>query len=68
MGAMAPIDYIRLVFTAAAGFALFNEVPTIWTLMGAAVVVVSTLFITWREQQISKLARAASAKTLASEP
>jgi drug/metabolite transporter (DMT)-like permease len=56
------------VFTAAAGFALFNEVPTIWTLMGAAVVVVSTLFITWREQQISKQARAASAKTLASEP
>ena len=56
-GAMAPIDYIRLVFAAGAGFLLFNELPTIWTLMGAAVVVVSTLFITWREQQIARQAR-----------
>lgn len=59
-GAMAPIDYIRLVFTAAAGYVLFNEVPTIWTLIGAAVVVVSTLFITWREQQLSRRAALAA--------
>ena len=26
--AMAPIDYTRLVFTAAAGFLLFHEIPT----------------------------------------
>jgi drug/metabolite transporter (DMT)-like permease len=57
---MAPIDYIRLVFTAAAGYVLFNEVPTIWTLIGAAVVVVSTLFITWREQQLSRRAALAA--------
>jgi drug/metabolite transporter (DMT)-like permease len=55
--AMAPVDYIRLVFTAAAGFALFHEIPTIWTLSGAAVVVVSTLFITWREHQVSRASR-----------
>ena len=47
--AMAPIDYTRLVFSAAAGFFLFREVPAVWTLAGAAIVVVSTLFITWRE-------------------
>jgi drug/metabolite transporter (DMT)-like permease len=47
--AMAPIDYTRLVFSAAAGFFLFNEVPGLWTAVGAGVVVVSTLFITWRE-------------------
>ena len=56
-GAMAPIDYIRLVFAAAAGFALFNELPTVWTLIGAGVVVASTLFITWREQHMSRQAR-----------
>jgi drug/metabolite transporter (DMT)-like permease len=49
--AMAPVDYTRLVFAAAAGFLLFHEVPTVWTLAGAAIVVASTLFITWREQQ-----------------
>mgnify|MGYP003594698582 CR=1 FL=1 len=53
-GAMAPIDYIRLVFTATAGFLLFHEVPTIWTLIGAAIVVASTLYITWREQQAAR--------------
>lgn len=49
--AMAPIDYTRLVFAALAGFVLFSEVPGVWTLVGAGVVVASTLYITWREQQ-----------------
>ncbi len=64
-GAMAPIDYIRLVFTAAAGFLLFDEIPTVWTLAGAGVVVVSTLFITWREQQISRRGKAGHAPPMA---
>lgn len=52
--AMAPIDYIRLVFTASAGFLFFNEIPTVWTIAGASVVVASTLYITWREQRLAK--------------
>jgi drug/metabolite transporter (DMT)-like permease len=56
-GAMAPIDYTRLVFTAVTGFFLFNEVPGVWTIAGAAVVVASTLFITFREQQLAKAAQ-----------
>src|SRR5205085_248606 len=55
--AMAPIDYTRLVFTVVAGFFLFHEVPSVWTLAGAGVVIVSTLFITWREQQLARSAR-----------
>lgn len=55
--AMAPIDYTRLVFTAGAGFLFFHEVPTIWTLAGAGVVVASTLFITLREQQLARSAK-----------
>jgi len=54
--AMAPIDYTRLVFATAAGFVLFNEVPTVWTLAGAAIVVASTLFITGREQRQARAA------------
>ncbi len=49
--AMAPIDYTRLVFGVTAGLLLFGEVPGAWTLAGAAVVVGSTLYITWREHQ-----------------
>lgn len=50
--AMAPIDYTRLVFAAIAGFILFQELPGLWTMVGAGIVVASTLFITWREQQV----------------
>jgi drug/metabolite transporter (DMT)-like permease len=55
--AMAPIDYTRLVFSAAAGFFLFGEVPKGLTLAGAAIVIVSTLYITWRENEIVRRAR-----------
>lgn len=56
-GAMAPIDYSRLVFTAATGFFIFQEIPTAATIAGAVIVVASTLFITFREQQLVKQAR-----------
>ncbi len=59
-GAMAPIDYVRLVFTTLAGFVLFHELPGPATLIGAGIVVASTLFITWREQQQAKAAALAA--------
>ncbi|MBL8553151.1 MAG: DMT family transporter [Phenylobacterium sp.] len=55
--AMAPIDYTRLVFAAGIGFLAFNEIPTVWTVAGAAIVVAATLFITLREQQLARSAR-----------
>lgn len=55
--AMAPIDYTRLVFAAGIGFFVFHEVPNIWTILGAAIVVASTLFITWREIVAARKAR-----------
>lgn len=63
--AMAPIDYTRLIFSAAAGFFLFGEVPRGVTLAGAAVVIGSTLYITWREHQ---LVRRAARSAWAAEP
>ena len=50
--AMAPIDYTRLVFSAAVGFFVFSEVPNTLTLVGAGVVIASTLYITWREHVV----------------
>lgn len=55
--AMAPIDYTRLVFATAAGILLFHEVPSVWTLAGAGIVVASTLLITIREQQLARSAK-----------
>lgn len=56
-GAMAPIDYTRLVFTALIGLFVFHEIPSRWTLLGAGIVVASTLFITLREQQLARSAK-----------
>ena len=53
---MAPIDYTRLVFAVLAGLLLFHEVPRTATLIGAGIVVASTLFISLREHQLSKRA------------
>jgi drug/metabolite transporter (DMT)-like permease len=51
---MAPIDYTRLVFAVIVGLLLFNEVPHTATVVGAVIVVGSTLFISWREHQLAK--------------
>lgn len=50
--AMAPIDYTRLVFAIMLGYGLFNDIPNATTLMGAAIVIGSTCYITWRESRI----------------
>lgn len=49
---MAPIDYTRLVFAVMLGYALFGDVPDALTLTGAAVIVVSTVYITLRESRL----------------
>jgi drug/metabolite transporter (DMT)-like permease len=53
---MAPIDYTRLVFAVGAGLLLFHEAPRKATLIGAVIVVASTLFISWREHQLAQRA------------
>ncbi len=52
--AMAPFDYTRLLFAAFAGFMVFSEVPDQWTILGAAIIVGSTLYIAQREAQLGK--------------
>lgn len=47
--AMAPIDYTRLVFAILFGLVLFQEIPNWITMLGALIVIGSTLVITLRE-------------------
>ncbi|MDO9502071.1 DMT family transporter [Falsiroseomonas sp.] len=51
---VAPISYVRLVFAAATGVLLFNEVPDAWLGFGAALIVGSALYITRREAQVAR--------------
>jgi drug/metabolite transporter (DMT)-like permease len=54
---LAPLTYTRLVFATVAGALLFDEAPDGWTIGGAALIVVSTLYITQREAQLRREGR-----------
>ena len=41
-----------MLFSIAIGFAFFDEVPTVTTLVGAAVVIAAGIMIIWRERQL----------------
>jgi len=51
---MAPIDYTRLIFAIILGYALFREVPDHMTMLGASVIIASTIYITWREARLGR--------------
>lgn len=63
VSALAPIDYTRLLLATAVGFFLFGSVPDVWVFVGAAVIVVSTLYITMREARKGGPAARAAAKS-----
>lgn len=52
--AVAPFDYTRLIFAAAAGLLLFAEAPDGWTFAGAGIIVASTLYIARRESRLAR--------------
>jgi drug/metabolite transporter (DMT)-like permease len=51
---MGLIDYVRLPLAIAAGFFLFHELPDVFSLAGAGVIIGSTLYITWRESRLKR--------------
>ena len=42
--AIAPMEYVRLLYAGIIGIIFFAEIPTVWTLSGAVVIVASTLY------------------------
>jgi len=47
--AVAPFEFMRLPFVALIAFLAFGENPDVWTWVGAAVIVSSSVYITHRE-------------------
>lgn len=43
--AVGPAENLRLIYATVFGFVLFSEVPSIWTAVGAAIIVASTVYI-----------------------
>ena len=47
---LAPFSYIQLLWVTLLGFLIFGEVPDIWTVVGAGVIVASGLYTAHRER------------------
>ena len=43
--AVGPIEYVRLIYAALFGYFLFSEIPSIWTGIGATLIVASAIYI-----------------------
>lgn len=62
---LAPITYLRLVIIGLAAYWLYDEVPDTATLIGAAVIVLATLYIAHRAAVRARAAKSSAAATVA---
>ena len=51
---VTPIKYLSLVFAILFGYFIWSEIPKILTLLGAALVIISSLIIFMRENKLKK--------------
>ncbi len=49
---IAPFDYTMMIWVFLLGYWMFGEVPTVYVYVGSTIVVVSGLFVIWRERQL----------------
>ncbi|WP_246742802.1 DMT family transporter [Rhodomicrobium vannielii] len=57
---IAPFTYINLLLVTCLGYLVFGDVPDIWTLVGAAIIVASGIYLLFRERAASASAPASS--------
>jgi drug/metabolite transporter (DMT)-like permease len=53
-GVLAPFTYVSMLWSIAFGFVFFAEVPTVETLVGAALIIAAGVAIWLRERQLGK--------------
>ncbi|WP_321389534.1 DMT family transporter [Emcibacter sp.] len=51
---VAPFDYMRIIFIALVGYFVFDELPDMFTWIGAFIIISSTLFIAWRQARLKQ--------------
>jgi drug/metabolite transporter (DMT)-like permease len=59
--AVTPFDYSRLIYAGVFGFFFFGEVPDAWTIVGALIIVASSIYIARREAQVKPGSKQAAA-------
>jgi len=58
---VAPFEYSSIIIGSVAGYFIFGDLPTIFSIIGGAIIIASGLFIIWRERQLG-IERARAAK------
>ena len=51
---VAPFQYTELIWAALLGFAIWDELPGVNVWIGAAIVIASGIYITWREARAAE--------------
>ena len=46
---LAPLEYLALVGGAIAGYLIWDEVPDVWVVLGALIIIASGLFVVQRD-------------------
>ena len=64
---LAPYIYVGLIWMSGFGFLVFGDVPTLWTLSGAAVVILSGLYLLARERKALGAAKVGPASDIATQ-
>ena len=54
---ISPLGYAELIGSTILGFAIFGNLPDIWTIVGAAIIIASGVYIAVREYRLRALAR-----------
>lgn len=53
---LQPFNYTLLVWATGIGFVVFGDLPDLWTVIGATIIVASGLYVWWRERVRSRRA------------
>ena len=54
---LQPFNYTLLVWATVIGYLVFDDLPDLWTVIGAAVIVASGLYTIFRERRVKQLGR-----------
>ena len=60
--AIAPFDYVTMLWVVIASYLVFGDVPTSTVLAGTAIVIASGVFVIWRERRLGILEAKAAAR------
>jgi drug/metabolite transporter (DMT)-like permease len=59
--ALAPYAYMQAIWSTLAGYLVFGDLPDLWTVVGALIIIASGLYIVQREQRLRLAARSTPA-------